>query len=770
MAAASLLPATAAEAQSASQTDSGQVVSEGLEEIVVTARKTEENLQKTPLAITALSGDALEIRQVATITDVGAFAPNVNFQSGSAVGGSSNTVALFIRGIGQTDFNLTIDPGVGLYVDGVYVSRSVGALLDTVDLDRIEILRGPQGTLFGKNTIGGAVSLTTRSPGDSFAATIEGATGSYNRADFKLAVDMPASDILKFRFTGSLQTRDGYVKRLSDGGSMGNKNSLSGRLVALFEPTNDLSFTFAIDGTRGREEAIGSTLLAANEDAQFAFFSNKVLNAASCGAPGTPTPDNDSCFTDQWVTGDPYTSWASERNRTTLDVWGASLVGEWSLGAVSIKSITAYRELSSTFNLDADNSPVRVLGTTNEYDQNQFSQELQLSGSSISDRLKWVVGLYYLKEKGNDRNEISLSPVTLLSGGLVDNDSYAAFAQGTFEIVDGLRLTLGGRYTNETKRFLPDQYIITDRTGDSFFQLSRCFVRQQPIAPPNPTCVADPVVNPQGNRLLPFSQVKVDASEFTPAVTIDYQASDGVMIYGSYSKGFKSGGFTQRIFPPEPATPSFNPEFATTWELGVKTELFDRRLRFNAAAFTTDYSNLQVIVNEGFAPKVRNAGRARINGFEMEIEAAPTRAVRLDASLGYLDAGYREVFASAAPVTLSSRLPEVPKWTAAAGVTATLLESHWGSLRLRGDWTFKGDHFKDAVNSAIIHQPDVSLFSASVTALFLDERLALSVGATNLSNKRYLITGYQDLQALGAAYGVYSRPREWFVRLRYELR
>jgi iron complex outermembrane receptor protein len=744
--------------------------SDGLEEIVVSARRTEENLQRTPIAITALTGDALEIRQVMTVTEIGAFVPNVNFQSGTAIAGSTNTVALFIRGIGQTDFNLTIDPGVGLYVDGVYVSRSVGALLDTVDLERVEVLRGPQGTLFGKNTIGGAVSLTTRQPGDSFGATLEGTAGNYNRADVRAAVDVPVSDILKLRFTGSLQTRDGYVERLSDGDRMGNKNSLSGRLVALFTPADDWSFTVAVDGTRAREQAIGSTLLAANEDAGFPFFFNKILNSATCGPPGTPTPRNDSCYTSRWITGDPFKSWAGDRNRTTLDVWGVSLVSQWSPGTVLVKSISAYRKLDSTFNLDGDNSPLPIFRTGNSYSQAQFSQELQVSGSGIEDRLNWLVGAYYLNETGTDRNDITASVADFLSGGKVTNDSYAVFAQTSFEIVDGFRVTVGGRYTKEKKRFLPDQFITQDRTGGSLLLLSRCFVRQQPIVPPDPICDADPAVNPDGNRILPFTEVQIDAGEFTPALTLDYQMSEDIFVYASYSRGFKAGGFTQRIFPPEPQTPSFGPETATAWEMGVKAELLDRRLRFNAAAFTTDYSNLQVIVNEGIAPKVRNAGRARIDGFELEMEAAPIPAIRLNASVGYLDARYREVSAAAAPITLESELPEVPAWTGAAGATATVLERDWGSLRLRGDWTYKGAHFKDAINSPEVRQSGVSLFSASVTALLMDETLALSVGGTNLSDQRYLITGFQELETQGNAYGVFARPREWFVRLRYNLR
>lgn len=763
--------ATPSFAQSAEQADGAsaeqsQAEESALGEIVVTARKRAENLQDTPISVAAFSGETLAQRQVNSVGDLGRFTPNVSLEQGSSISGSSSAITAFIRGVGQTDFNLTIDPGVGLYVDGVYVSRSVGALLDTLDLDQVQVLRGPQGTLFGKNTIGGAIVLNSRRPSDDFELIAEATTGRYNRADGRVTLNVPLSDTVKLRAGGSVQTRDGYVRRLSDGGTQGNKNSISGRIQLLVEPTDDLSFLLSADGTRTREEVIATNLVAVDENAQFPFFHNKIVNAAVCGVPGTPTPKNDVCYTSRWITGDPFTTWASGPNESNLDLWGVALTTEYKLGAATIKSITSYRKLKSNFYLDTDQSPRTIDETANIYSQNQFSQEFQISGNAMNDRLKYLVGLFYLKEKGVDKNNLEFTIARFLSGGSVNNDSYAAFAQATYEVTDRLNLTLGGRYTSEKKRFTPDQVILQDNLGGDLLLLSRCFVRSNPVLPPNPACTADPVLNPNGNLILPNVERVVEANEFTPAVTVDYKISDRILGYLSYSRGFKSGGFTQRVFPPLPEAPSFNPEFVNSYEIGFKTELFDRKVRFNTAAFWTDYSDLQIIVADGIAPTVRNAGRARIRGFEAEIEIAAIDRVRLQGGVGYTDAEYRSISPLAAPVTLSSDLPQAPRWTATANVVIDAVKADWGSVSVLGDWSFKSGHFKEAINSAGTFQPAYSLFGASIAVSLMDEKLQLSVGGTNLSDKRYILTGYNNIGAQGHIQVTPARPREWFLRAR----
>ena len=722
-----------------------------LDDIVVTARKREENLQDTPISVAAFSGDALAERQVANVADVGNFTPNLIIDSASALGGSSSTISAFIRGVGQSDFNLTIDPGVGLYLDGVYISRSVGSLLDTVDLARVEVLRGPQGTLFGKNTIGGAIVLTSEQPDEEFAGQLEAVTGSYDRIDIKGMLNVPLGDRLAMRITGSSQNRDGYYRRLQDGGRMGNKSSLSGRFQLAWEATDTLTLSLSVDGTRAREEGKPLTLIAVNPVADFAGFWNFAVNGANCFTPptGLPVPNRPPCYNDQWITADRRATNTTGANFSDLDLWGGSLTVDWEWGAVNFKSITAYRDLESAFFQDYDGSPLPIGETGNDYSQTQFSQEFQFSGTALDDRLKWLVGLYYLNEKGTDVNSLTFSVADFISGGRVSNDSYAAFSQLGFAVTDQLNVTIGARYTSETKRFLPDQFIVADRTGGSILALSQLFI---------------PTGNPNGNLILPRAQASIKDEEFTPAVSIDYKASDDVLLYASYSKGFKSGGFTQRVFPPEAVIPDFGPERVTAYEVGIKSELFDRRLRLNLAAFQSDYGGLQIIVNEGVAPKVRNAGKARIRGFELEAEAVVSDAVRFSGGVGYTHAEYLQVDPAAAGITAANKFGNVPAWTATAGLSVDLFRLGSGQVSSRIDWSYRSAHFKDAVNTPEIRQPAYSLVNASISYEPEGERWGLTAGITNMFDKDYLVSGYNDLATIGVITGTYARPREWFVK------
>ena len=287
--------------------------SSALEQIIVTARRTEENIQDTPVAVTALSSAALEERAVENISEIAPYVPSLRFDPAAAISGSSNSATVFIRGVGQTDFNLTIDPGVGIYLDGVYISRSVGALLDTADVERIEVLRGPQGTLFGKNTIGGAIAITSRRPADRPEFGAEVATGSLDRADVRLTASAPLTDTWRAHFTGAMFTRDGYVDRLWDGEESSDRDSLSGRLVSESTPSTDVTLTLALDGSRAREATVGATALRIHEvnpspatiPVHFPTISNLLLNGAQCAPPNPNRLSDPACYNEQWLTGDP---------------------------------------------------------------------------------------------------------------------------------------------------------------------------------------------------------------------------------------------------------------------------------------------------------------------------------------------------------------------------------------------------------------------------------------------------------------------------------
>jgi iron complex outermembrane receptor protein len=728
--------------------------SDQLEEITVTARKREENLQVTPIAVTAFSSAALEERAVNNIADIGKFVPNMSFQSGASISGSSTSVTIFIRGIGQTDFTETIDPGVGVYVDGVYVTRSTGALLDTVDVSNIEVLRGPQGTLFGKNTIGGAVVVTTKKPTDYLEGSLEAVTGAYDRFDVNAMVNVPITEKLKIRATGSLQSRNGYVERLEYGDYMGGKDEISGRIVALLDATDDLSFTLAADATRNHEGDLGTTLVGANPDSSEAGFYNFFLSGANCSVPTS----NPKCFSSNYITHDPYTTYNGGRNKSTLQLLGFSGTGVYNIDdGLTLKSITAWRQFGGTFDLDASNFPYGPLDNTeDDYSDRQFSQELQLSGTALEDKLKWIAGAFFLKEQGADRNNLHFAVANFLSGGFVDDDSYAGYVQSTYNFTDDLHLTLGGRYTFEDKRFTPDQIIEADRTpGDSLLALSQLFIPASE--------------NPNGNRILPFHQRTTMANEFTPEVTLDYELAPDILAYATFSKGFKSGGFTQRVFPPLAQAPSFGPEYVDSYEVGFKTELLDKKLRFNTAAFFTDYTAIQEIVDTGIAPTVQNAGKANINGFEMEAEYVAADWLRFNSGLGFTDANYREVApgAEAGGVLLGNKLPYASKWTGTVGVSADVWHNELGVLSVRADGSFKSSYFPDAVNHPDIRQAGYGVMNASASFVTSDEQWTITAGGTNITSTKYQITAYSDLAASGEEYIAYARPAEWYLKAKY---
>lgn len=771
----------------------------GLDEIIVTARKREENNQETPVAITAMSGAMLESRQIANVAQVASFAPNVNIQPVGNISGSSASITAFIRGVGQTDFNITVDPGVGIYVDGVYVARSVGGLFDMADIGSVQILRGPQGTLFGKNTIGGAIVVNTNQPTHDFDLKLEAATGRFNRADIKGMVNIPISETLAMRAVASYETRDGFQRRLFDGGRQGNKDSFSGRVAFKWEPSSEFTATLAADVNRRREEQAAIYLIENRDSPELLqivttpngtvafpssnFGFNKLGGGAGqCGAPGQLAPlDNPNCVSSRWVTGDIDTTWAGGPNKSNFDLWGTNLTLEYDFGDISIKSISAYRDQKSTIEYDFDGTPHEVLQLTNNIDVWQASQELQLNGSLFDDRLKFSVGAYYLKEKGSDIEPLRFGFANFFSGGKINNDSYAGYMQFTYKITDRLSITPGIRYTDETKLFDPSaQVIYRDFTvgvlppypEGVFIQYSRCIVGKQtpqllPDGFPDPACIASPT-NPGGNHTLPTVVVAAKAKEWTPAVAVNYQFTDDIMGYASYSKGFKNGGFSQRIFPAEQATPAFTPEFVESYEVGLKTELFDRRLRMNMAAFLSNYSDIQIVVNEGIAPKVRNGGEGRIKGFEIEGQAAPTDWLRIDYGVGYLDAYYRYVDQSAFPVGLNSKFAFVPKWTATIAPSADLYNGDRGTLTLRGSWSYQSGTFKDAVNSPQLFQPSYSVFGLNASFTEKTEHFTVTAGVTNLTDKRYIQGGYVDLNVGGAATASYSRPQEWFLKLAYK--
>jgi iron complex outermembrane receptor protein len=735
----SALPHTVA-AQNASE-----VVTGALEEVVVTARKREESLQDTPISVTAFTAQGLADRGMVSTKDLGTYTPNLISNNGSAVSGNNSAGAFFIRGIGQIDFTLNTDPGVGLYLDEVYIARSIGAVMDLLDLQAVEVLRGPQGTLFGRNTIGGAISMRSQPPAQEVGGTVEVEVGSDNLRRARLSADVPLSSTLLTRFSASYTDRDGFVRRLADGIDLGDTNALAGRLAVRWLASDAITADLAIDASRRREESPPTLATALDGTSQFGGFHNAVV--AGPGPQCLPPPGpftNPACFNAQFLTGDSYSTNATGRSQSDLDAWGASLTISAEIGeGIAFKSITAYRDTEALGFRDGDNTPHVIAQTQDTWDHDQLSQEFQLGGNAFGDALDWIVGLYYFEEQGTNLNFVNFAPILIQSGGAVDNDSTALFGQATWHVSEAFSVTGGLRYTDETKRFDPDQFVIEDRNPNPAMRLPPGF----PLVPPN--------------------EVSTSISETTPYLNLAYRWSDDVMTYVTYSEGFKSGGFTQRVFPPLPATPSFRPEFVKSYEAGTKITGFDQRLRFNAAAFFTDYTDLQVLALIGVAPTTQNAAEAEIQGFELEVSARPVAELTLDAGIGYVDAEYTTIGAQVVGLTPSSEFAQIPQWTGNASVAYRFGLGGGSTLTPRLDWSYHSDVFMDALNTPALHQASYDLLGASLTWSSADERWQLRLAGQNLTDERYFTSGFADLPVSGIAEVVIARPLEWSLQFQY---
>ena len=776
-----------------------------LEEIVVTARKREENLQDAPIAVSAFTGDALDFRGVTEIGKLDQFVPNLVLNESTTYSNVSNA-AVYIRGIGQNDFTPVIDPGVGIYVDGVYLGRSVGAVLDIVDVDRIEVLRGPQGTLFGRNTIGGAISLSSKKPDEEFGGKVDVKYGTDDRFNVRGTVNIPFGDKFFARLSAATFMQDGYVTRVVDGKDLGDQDVVALRGVLRWLPNNNLDINWSVDYSRERENGnpfvltgiqplnVGiltgggpsMTLAATTLAAQLAtggppsvlggeFFnvlhpSGFPFQFLACFSP--QNANNPVCFNQQYIdNGDKKLNYSSDPSYQKLDVWGTGLTVDWQINEkLKVKSISSMRGFEGDFEGDQDGSPIRVSYLIDIYQHEQFSQELQLLGTSFADRLDWIVGGYYFEEDGKNINPVRFSQVYLQSGGHYDADSWALFAQGTWHFTDQLDLTFGLRYTEDTRDYLPDQYIEFLPTG--------------PLPIPGTNI---------GDRPLPYEWTSSGTSELVPMVNLSYRWNESLMTYITYSEGFKSGGYTQRIFPPEASTPSFDPEFVKSYEGGFKFDGWNDRLRFNVAVFFTDYTDLQLLVADPsrLGPFVSNAGDAEVVGVELEMLLNPAQGLFITGSAGMTDIDRTALGGGVQGLTLDSPFQHVSKWTANAQIYKEFAIGDLGYLTPRFEWSYRTDWGTNSNNvprvgddvlpggpfagvplsfgvpNPVLEEDDLHLLNASVRWDVRNSGLSVSGGVDNLTDEEYTVfANYQD--GFGFTQQTFHRGREWYIQAGYE--
>jgi iron complex outermembrane receptor protein len=733
-----------------------------LEEVVVTARKREESLQDTPIAISAFSAAALERQQISSTEDLDQVAPNLQFASYGPLTGNNSAAQVYIRGIGQSDGSSGVDPGVGLYIDDVYMGRSVGGVLDFRDIANVQILRGPQGTLFGRNTIGGAVLLTTTLPGNEFGGTARVSLGDDSLYEGFVAVDVPIADSLAARFSVGARQRDGYVTRLYDGLDLGNEDTYTVQTALHWTPSERVTFTLRGDYTKEDEHGSPFVFATINESQ---VFPAAISVGAGCPGATFPPPSVPQDVVDPRCANDATWDLGKYRNggnapaRSTLENWGVSGTLRWALNdTLALKSITAYRELDWSGSRDADNTGLLVLHTDYSSAGDQFSQELQVLVET--DRLRGVVGAFYFEESIDDLLLVPFAapPPLVASGAIpgsldyqrafIDNDNFALFTQWTYDVTDALSLTAGVRYTEERKGIEIISFTVTPLTAPLVI----------------PTTLNTPLVAGPGLNIVPRPfRNKYDST--TGSASIQYRWNESLMTYLSWSQGFKSGGFNQRYnqAPPDNLPVAFAEERAETIELGIKSE-FGANLRLNAAIFTTDYDDMQLTYRLGIVPLLFNAGKSTIEGAEVELTYAPGNLI-VEASAGYLHNEFDEIAlvpGTTQTVGPDNTLPFAPEWQANLGVGYDFVIGN-ATLTPRVNLSYTSKQFFDAANSVEVAQlEDVTLVNASVTLDLGAWRFR--AGVNNATDERYRVAGNSSFStSAGYAEAIYSRPRNYFV-------
>jgi len=834
--------AQAAHAQSGNEGQTAQASSGGLADIVVTATRQATNLQETPLAITAVASEELEARGLTNVAEVSRMVPNVTFERAQAAYGPGMTA--FIRGLGSGETGLAGEPGVAFYIDDVYYPLVFGSMFDLIDLDRVEILRGPQGTLFGRNSLAGAVNLVTKKPSlDEASGYGEVTVGSYDRREFRLGLNLPVTETMAFSLSAVSKQMRGYQKRLdfrcdmiargtpelaglfptSDPsllnssdvrppedcviGHLGGEDVQALRGQIYWEPTPALQITVSADYLADDSDSAMDSLVSVNS-ATAASRANIVSLFDRWTAPGGPTFAYDNRF----VTGDPYTTYATFADPVAAGTnipgntfyngsafrggtvnpahapqrsWGVSGKIIYELAdRMALTAVVGYRDYEAAFGFDVDGSPIVIENNRNDVDQTDWSAELRFSGQR--DFIDWVAGVFYYKADGVQYFTGS-SPYNGTLRYLYSRytpESKAAFANVTLRpFGDRLNFTFGGRYSDDKK---PVEYrSVLDGTDASSTEFT---------------------ISPTGQTLFAFD---IKADRFDWKAGIDYELADRTMIYASVATGAKLPGFNARPLQPSQVA-QYDGDETQSYELGLKTDLFDRTLRINAAAFYTDYKTrpsgvsgqeyqlggngqpnpgnqieIPHPVNPDFTtcrnrtdqevannvPGYTCIGRTfyentpgKVKGFELEFDFRPVDALSINGSLGYHKFTAPDL--EARPEGANRRLAAIPEWSANAGIQYVIeAPGIGGSITPRMDWFYTGSQVYDPTRTEF-NQPGYSLVNARLTYQNEDRDLSVALGVTNLFNQFYW-RNYFVYQSIGYPQinGQPGTPQEWYLTL-----
>ncbi|WP_306252507.1 TonB-dependent receptor [Parvularcula sp. IMCC14364] len=749
--------------------ETGASAADDQDVIVVSARRRDESLQDVPVAVTAVSGEKLEATGAVDITAVQRFTPNSTIE---VARGTNSTLIAFIRGVGQQDPLWGFEPGVGLYVDDIYIARPQGAILDIFDVERIEVLRGPQGTLYGRNTIGGAIKYVTKDLNleePEFSARVN--VGTYGQFDQILTGSIPLSDTFAIGGAIANYKRDGFGTNLTTGADHYDKDVIAGRLNALWVPTDTVKVRLAYDKT---------------EDNSDAKHGHRLLPGVTNGEP---------------VTSDIYDTRGGAGDDNSVESEGGSIIAEWNVSdAVTLKSITAMREDFTTTPIDFDALAVNDFDVPAFYDNEQFTQEILANFEY--DRISGVAGLFYLDGQYDGAFDVVLGNfgVNVPTAGQVSKESIAVFADISIDLTDRVSLSLGGRYTE-------------DDTEASVLRQTFLGTAPSPLlGGPDRAAFA---------TSSDFTSARTDDA-FTPRVAINYEPNDDLTLYASFSEGFKSGGFDPRgNAGPEfidadgdgqaddPSvtfqviTSGFAPEFVETYEIGAKGNLLDGNLTYAATAFWSDYTDQQITVQtaevdpitglDTFVSTVLNAGESEYSGLELEGLWRMSDVFSLDFMMGYIDAEINQAVTvvpdtTGAPVEVDISdqfvVQNTPELTGRLGLNANFPLDDGSNLLVTASASYRGDYnIFNVDNEGPATDPllpagtepldpdSYTLFDASVV-WEVNDNWSLSLIGRNLTDEEYKVAGYNfagsaQLGVDGAYSAFYGAPQTFTASIEY---
>ena len=696
-----------------------------LDQVVVTARKRAETLQDVPIAVSAFTGEDLRTQNVQNLGDLQGKVPSLQIY---AARGSNTTLTAYIRGVGQADPTWGFDPGVGIYIDDVYMARPQGAMLDVFDVDRIEVLRGPQGTLYGKNTIGGAIKYVSNPLPVKTEGSVEATVGTHGEKDVKASLGGASADqVWRGRIAYASGHNDGFGENILTGSRNGNKNTNAARATIGFFPSSQFNMQLSVDGVRDNSNPRGAKMLTVNK-----------LDPAY--QPLSSDFDTRSGF--------------AQLNRTKL--YGSALTMNWIASPNwSLKSVTAVRGSSTDTNIDFDTLPEKIADVNAVYKDHQFSQEFQ-ANYDAGGSLHGVFGAYYFDGRADGEiHNIFLGspPYSTLglsqygsTGGRMGTKSYAGYGDFTWDINPSWSLDVGLRYTHETKTALIQNFGFSDATFTT-----------------------------RTSTLADFSGSHA-TSNISPKVSLDWSANDQVKLYASYSEGFHSGGYNIRancVAVPSSCRP-IDDEKVQSFELGSKMTFLDGALMMNTALFHNLYTNIQLSVfssytlpngSQGFFGDFTNAGKGHIDGLEEEFAWKPAENWTLRGNVAYLHTKYTEYMTRGVNVADQQKFTNAPKWSGGLSLENTTPLASGGSVSARVNYTYQSMVYPETTLSPLIAQPAYGLWNAGVIWQ-INQPWSLSLQGSNLANKSYRTTGY-NVGALGIYTGFYGAPRMVTLTAKY---